>query len=71
MKKLLLYILLPVVLAATLQCNKAAGGSSGGKGGSTARFAISGSYLYTVDKTSLHVFNISDAANPVMKNTDY
>lgn len=36
-----------------------------GKGGSMARFAISGNYLYTVDNTKLTLFNISDASDPV------
>ena len=39
-------------------------GSSGGKGGSMARFAISGDMLYTVSSTSLQLFNIENAADP-------
>jgi hypothetical protein len=39
-----------------------------GQGGSLARFAISGNYLYTVDKEKLKVYNITDGANPVLKN---
>ena len=39
-------------------------GSSGGKGGSMARFAISGDMLYTVSSTTLQLFNIEDAADP-------
>ncbi|AEV96609.1 hypothetical protein A4D02_20805 [Niastella koreensis] len=71
MKKLLLYILLPVVLATGTQCEKSSSDSttSTGSGGSTARFAIQGNYLYTVDKTNLKVYNITDVANPVLKNT--
>lgn len=37
---------------------------NGGQGGSTARFAITNGHLYTVDYTSLNVFNLSDPANP-------
>ncbi|MEP7257371.1 MAG: hypothetical protein ABI687_03265 [Flavitalea sp.] len=43
--------------------------SVSGAGGSLARFAISGSYLYTVDKSNLKVYDILDAADPVLKNT--
>lgn len=43
--------------------------STGGKGGSTARFAITGNYLYSVDETSLKSFDISDPVHPVLKNT--
>jgi hypothetical protein len=71
MKKLLLYILLPVVLVAVTRCGKTSSTNftNTGSGGSTARFAIQGDYLYTVDKEALKVFNISDVANPVLKNT--
>ena len=70
MKKLLFYILLPVALVAT-QCGKQTNSSptNTGSGGSTARFAIQGDYLYTVDRENLKVFNIADVANPVLKNT--
>lgn len=70
MKKSLFYILLSATLVTTLKCNKQnAALSTTGSGGSTARFAIYGNYLYTVDKEYLKVFNISDVANPVLKNT--
>lgn len=39
--------------------DKAAGNSSGGIGGSTARFAITGNYLYAVDERSLLSFDIT------------
>lgn len=38
------------------------GANSGGTGGSMARFAISGDYLYTVDNTTLSTFDISTSA---------
>jgi hypothetical protein len=56
----------------TLQCTKDGAKAFTpvtGQGGSLARFAIAGNYLYTVDKEKLRVFNISDAANPALKNT--
>jgi hypothetical protein len=43
--------------------------SSSGQGGSLARFAIVGNYLYTVNSTHLQVFDISDASNPVFVRT--
>lgn len=36
-----------------------------GQGGSLARFATVGNYLYAVDESSLQVFNISNRSNPV------
>jgi hypothetical protein len=36
-----------------------------GKGGSMARFCITGDNLFTVDQTSLKMFDISDPAEPV------
>lgn len=57
---------------ASLQCTKdtAKAFTPGtGQGGSLARFAITGNYLYTVDKEKLRVFNISNAADPVLKAT--
>ena len=40
------------------------GGSEVGVGGSMARFTLKGDYLYTVDKASLKLFNLSEASNP-------
>ena len=45
--------------------------SKTGKGGSMARFAIVGNYLYTVDDSSLNVFSIVEDANPVFVNEVY
>lgn len=39
--------------------------NSSGAGGSTARFTISGNYLYVVDHTSLKAFEISNPSQPV------
>lgn len=67
-------ILFPLCLAAILYaCNKegfsSADSSSTGKGGSLARFAIVGDYLYTVDNASLRVFDIKNQADPQFVNT--
>lgn len=40
-----------------------------GQGGSTARFAINGAYLYTVDASKLSTYSLADAANPLPVNT--
>lgn len=40
-----------------------------GTGGSMARFTINGDYLYTVDNSNLHVFNIGNLLNPTEENT--
>lgn len=70
MKKIFTYILLAIALATGSQCNKSSNSASTtGAGGSTARFAIQGNYLYTVDKENLKVFDINEAANPVLINT--
>jgi len=45
-----------------------AAANSAGAGGSTARFTISGDYLYVVDHTSLKAFHISDPSHPVFKS---
>jgi hypothetical protein len=45
------------------------GAPASGAGGSMARFAIVGNYLYTVDKEKLKVFSIANAADPVLKRS--
>jgi hypothetical protein len=71
MKKLGCFILLSAVLVTVLRCNKGEAGRANvanGAGGSMARFAIMGNYLYTVDVQDLKVFDIADPANPVLKS---
>lgn len=43
--------------------------SAVGQAGSLARFAIMGNYLYTVDDQKLTVYDITNAGDPVVKNT--
>ena len=63
--KNLLYIVVVVLFIASCASDKGGGNdASSGKGGSMARFAISGDVLYTVSTENLKVFNIEDAANP-------
>ena len=54
-----------------LSCEKSTDSraSSNGAGGSLARFAIVGNYLYTVDAHSLHVYDLTDPSKPVDKGT--
>ncbi len=40
-----------------------------GIGGSMARFTIAASHLYTVDNTSMRVFELSNPSNPIFVNT--
>lgn len=40
-----------------------------GKGGSMARFTITGNYLYTVNFSDLRAFDIANAADPVFKSS--
>ncbi|OAQ38236.1 hypothetical protein A5893_15680 [Pedobacter psychrophilus] len=67
----ILYIILIFLIAS---CSKDAGSStsssdgfSTGTAGSLARFAIVGDNLYTVTKTDVKIFDISEASNPIYK----
>jgi hypothetical protein len=63
-------IYLAVVSIVFLHCSKDggnssfAGGGQSGVGGSMARFAIVGNYMYAVDKEDLRVCSIANAADP-------
>lgn len=71
MKKIIFFLLF--VSLFSWQCGKDTASLSynppSGQGGSLARFAIIGNYLYTVDDQKLKVYDISDAASPALKNT--
>ena len=71
MKKIFIIIL--VVAFATSNCSKsdssAFSATTTGAGGSLARYAILGNYLYAVDNSSLRVFDISIGSNPILKKT--
>lgn len=71
MKKTLIPLLLISVLF--FQCQKESAsvsvGPVAGQGGSLARFAIAGNYMYTVDEQKLQVYNIADGSNPVQGKT--
>ncbi len=71
MKKIVLPLLFVCILFC--QCEKDvasfANAPTTGQGGSLARFAIAGNYLYSVDEQQLKVFNITNAANPTPGRT--
>ncbi|MDX2002063.1 MAG: hypothetical protein SFW35_06515 [Chitinophagales bacterium] len=49
----------------SLSSNGSGGGRDvGGRGGSMARFTIYGNYLYVVDNSTLHLYDISNPSNP-------
>ncbi|MFA9213670.1 MAG: LVIVD repeat-containing protein [Candidatus Methylacidiphilales bacterium] len=68
MKKYIIQLCMALVMlnACTKEStsNSALGGEGVGVAGSTARFAIVGNYLYTVDNENLNVFDISNTKKP-------
>ena len=73
MKKLVYILFLTTVFSACLKTSSDSAAfsssSTNGSGGSLARFAIVGNYLYTVDKQQLKVFSLADPSNPVLAGT--
>ncbi len=69
MKNTRLYLPVLVLAVALAGCSMSEKSDSGisqsGKGGSLARFTISGDYLYTVDQSSLHTISLADAEHPL------
>jgi hypothetical protein len=59
------------VFFASSKANSSVSASPVGMGGSMARFTIVKDYMYTVDRHSLNAVSISNAADPVLKNTIY
>ena len=73
-KNKLTIIYLVVVSVLFLHCSKEsnnsfAGGGQTGQGGSLARFAVVGNYMYAVDKENLRVFSLVNAASPQLIKT--
>lgn len=62
--KNVLYIIVVLFITSCAEKDSGDSGASEGKGGSMARFAISGDFLYTVSTQNLKVINIEDAAHP-------
>lgn len=70
------YYCLLFILLTAISCTKEGAknpdySSGDGKGGSLARFAIAGNYLYVVNQNELKVFDIANPAAPVGKGTTY
>lgn len=70
MRKWLLQILAGAAIVLLYgNCSKSSeSAAQTGAGGSTARFTISGNYLYVVDHSSLKTFSIANPENPVLKS---
>ncbi len=71
MKTIKIFLMMAVISLLITACSMSDKSDSGnidsnvsGKGGSLARFTISGDYLYTVDQYSLHTLSIADAERP-------
>lgn len=71
-------ILFLLTFSILLSCEKGSSDGSAsyadnraGAGGSLARFAIVGNYLYTVDSHNLTVYDITNPGTPVMKSNIY
>ena len=68
MKRILPYLFVLLFTSCEKEAsNSIAIGNPAGQGGSLARFTIAGNYLYTVDKETLKVYDISKASEPVYK----
>lgn len=69
MKKFILVCLSILVIGCSGDGESSASASGDGMGGSLARFALVGEYLYTVDDQSLRIFNISNPQLPTFVGT--
>ncbi len=75
MKKIFKHVfMLSAYSCLLMACNKGTGNEAyapapSGQGGSLARFAVVGNYLYAVDQENLNVFNITSAGNPSFVRT--
>src|SRR5512139_3691331 len=69
-RELLVFSCTFYLLAASCSKDGASGeaASVSGKGGSLARFTISGNYLYLADWSQIKVFDITNASSPVEKS---
>ena len=71
MKIILPFILLLLLVFATVRCSQESAdtATNTGVGGSLARFTIKDNFLYTVDFQTLKVFDITNVAEPVLKTS--
>lgn len=65
------YLSLAVLLLAACakDSNSPEFANGGGKGGSLAKFAIEGNYLYVVNRATLQVYDIHNSGAPVLKDS--
>jgi hypothetical protein len=71
MKKLILTLVIITPFLSACEQDQAGGVSTAGKGGSMARFAVSGNHLYTINTEELTTFDISDAQHPIEVDREY
>jgi len=74
MKKIIIICLMVIASSCSSDSNNSANSADiggDGMGGSLARFALAGDYLYTVGEESLSVFDITNPAQPVFKGSTY
>ncbi|MDR0613086.1 MAG: hypothetical protein LBG45_06345 [Dysgonamonadaceae bacterium] len=69
MKTVYKLILIAVYIPVWIACMEGSdtfsgGGDTAGRGGSMARFTVHGDYLYTVDNSTLKIFNLSKPEQP-------
>src|SRR5688500_11917843 len=72
MKKILLISFVSLLFFScekSMDSNSISSSPGTGAGGSLARFAIVGNYLYTVDKSDLKVYDITNHGDPIFKRT--
>ncbi len=63
---LALFISMAVFFYACSKENAAPNNATAGKGGSLAKFTVSGNYLYAVDSHTLYAFSLSDVKKPLL-----
>ena len=72
MRKTLLILSIIFLFFMGWSCNKdLVSPSDTGKGGSLARFAFVGNYLYVIDNQSVKTYNVAQAVNPELVGTVY
>lgn len=71
MKKYIFYIILIFAFSCDSDNQNDSNSQETGQGGSLAQFTIVNDYLYTVDRSSLNVFSISNLEAPVQVNTSF
>jgi hypothetical protein len=63
------FSLATIMLSCSKDSSVSPGSNQSGVGGSLARFTVAGNYLYIVDNSNLHTYNISNASTPVFESS--